>query len=206
MSGLYDRYKEGLGAEEHDMVNDSFKIGLLDLTALGTDVEILSSTDATPIVVTTQAAHGLSNGDSVTISNHETNTAANGYWKVANITSTTVELVGSVSNGVGGNTGYMMDLTNDTIWTDVSAALVDTEEIIATPTFTNGVFDDDGSNITFTAVTGNDCQALEIYNDTPTSPLADPLVACIDDATGLPVIPNSGDITVTFDTAGIFAL
>lgn len=206
MSGLYDRYKEGLGEKEHDMTTDTIVIGLLDLTALGTDVEIASSTNATPIVVTTTAAHGLSNGDSVTISNHEVNTNANGYWKVAGITSTTAQLVGSGGNGVGGNTGYMMDLTNDTAWADVSAALVDTVETIATPTFTSGVFDDDGSNITFTAVTGNPCQALEIYNDTPTTPIADPLVACIDDATGLPVTPNSGDITVTFDTAGIFAL
>jgi hypothetical protein len=205
MSGLYDRFKEGLGEKEHDMTDDAIMIALLDLTQLGTDVAILSSTNATPIVVTTEAAHGLSNGDSVSINGHD-NTNANAYWKVANITSDTAELVGSTPTGVGGNNGYMMDLTNDTALADITAAVVDTAEQIATPTFTSGVFDDDGSNITFTAVTGNDCQALGMYNDAGTSPIADPLVALIDDATGLPVSPNSGDITVTFDAAGIFAL
>jgi hypothetical protein len=39
---------------------------------------ITSSTDASPIVVTTTAAHGLSTGDSITIFGHATNVAANG--------------------------------------------------------------------------------------------------------------------------------
>lgn len=44
---------------------------------LATPIAIASSTDATPIVVTTSAAHGLKSGDMVRISGHATNVAAN---------------------------------------------------------------------------------------------------------------------------------
>jgi hypothetical protein len=67
-------------------------------------VSITSSTNATPIVVT-KAAHGLVNGDVVKIINHTVNTNANGIWVVANVTTDTFELAGSVGNGVGGATG-----------------------------------------------------------------------------------------------------
>lgn len=39
---------------------------------------ITSSTDATPIVVTTADDHGLATGDQITIFGHTTNVAANG--------------------------------------------------------------------------------------------------------------------------------
>ena len=65
---------------------------------------ITSSTNATPIVVTTPT-HGWSNGDHVTIVDHLVNTAANGHWVLANKTATTFELTGSVGNGIGGATG-----------------------------------------------------------------------------------------------------
>lgn len=61
---------------------------------------ITSSTNASPIVVTA-TAHGLSNGDTVMIQGHLTNTNANGVWPVANVTTNTFELVGSTGNGVG---------------------------------------------------------------------------------------------------------
>lgn len=66
---------------------------------------ILSSTFATPIVVETAVAHLLTDGDVTVISNHATNTAANGTWIITYLTATTFSLVGSVGNGVGGATG-----------------------------------------------------------------------------------------------------
>ena len=72
---------------------------------------ITSSTNASPIVVTT-AAHGYSTGDVVTISGHATNTAANGTWVITVTAATTYQLtknlksgVISTGNGVGGGTG-----------------------------------------------------------------------------------------------------
>lgn len=89
-------------------------------------------------------------------------------------------------------------------WTSASAASIGTPQTIGTKTFTNGVFD--GANVTFTAVTGNSVEALIIYIDTGTAGTS-PLVAYIDTSvTGLPVTPNGGDITITFNASGIFAL
>ena len=62
---------------------------------------ITAATNATPIVITS-AAHGLSNGDQVDIAYLATNTAGNGVWTVANKTTDTFELSGSVGNGATG--------------------------------------------------------------------------------------------------------
>jgi hypothetical protein len=76
--------------------------------------------------------------------------------------------------------------------------------VIGSKTFTNGVFD--GADVTFTAVTGNSAEALIIYIDTGTAGTS-PLVAFIDTGvTGLPVTPNGGNIAVTWNATGIFAL
>jgi len=73
-------------------------------------VAIASSTNATPIVVTTSSPHGLTTGSSVYVYQHNTNTAANGTWKVSVVNSTSIILVGSVGNGVGAGTGYVQDM------------------------------------------------------------------------------------------------
>ena len=74
----------------------------------------------------------------------------------------------------------------------------------ATKSVTNGVFD--GADVTFTAVTGNSVEALVIYVDTGVAATS-PLVAYIDTSvTGLPVTPNGGDISITWNASGIFAL
>jgi len=72
-----------------------------------------STTNATPIVVTTQTAHGLRTGYRVHIKNHLSNTAANNTqanpnWRVTVLTATTFSLDGSVANGIGVNTGVVV--------------------------------------------------------------------------------------------------
>lgn len=74
----------------------------------------------------------------------------------------------------------------------------------ATKSVTNGLFD--GADVTFTTVTGATVEALVIYVDTGTAGTS-PLVAYIDvGVTGLPVTPNGGDITITWNASGIFQL
>lgn len=82
--------------------------------------------------------------------------------------------------------------------------VVGTAQTIANTTVTNGVFD--GDNVTYDNVTGNSAEALVIYIDTGNAATSR-LVAFIDTGiTGLPVTPNGGDITVTWNASGIFAL
>jgi hypothetical protein len=68
---------------------------------------------------------------------------------------------------------------------------------IANKTATNGVAD--GDDYTFTAVTGDPCELIVLVNFTPGTDATRHLIAAIDTATGLPVIPNGGNITITWD-------
>lgn len=82
--------------------------------------------------------------------------------------------------------------------------VVGTPQTIGSKTFTNGTFD--GADVTFSSVSGASVEALIIYIDTGVSTTSR-LVAYIDTGvTGLPVTPNGGDITVTWNASGIFTL
>lgn len=59
---------------------------------------ITGATKATPIVITTSAAHGLSTGAITTIAGVKGNTAANGTWVITVLSPTTFSLNGSVGN------------------------------------------------------------------------------------------------------------
>ena len=99
--------------------------------------------------------------------------------------------------------GYTYSSANQ-FYSSVSASVVGTPQTIGSKTFTDGVFD--GGNVTFTAVTGSQVVALVLYIDTG-SAATSPLVAFLDTGvTNLPVTPNGGDITITWNASGIFAL
>ena len=92
----------------------------------------------------------------------------------------------------------------DQYYSSASASVVGTPQTIGSKTFVNGIFD--GDDVVFTAVTGSQVVALVIYIDTGSSATS-PLVAFIDTGvTNLPVVPNGGDITITWNATGIFAL
>lgn len=84
------------------------------------------------------------------------------------------------------------------------SGVVGTPQTINNTTVIDGLFD--GDNVTYTAVTGNSAEALLIYIDTG-SAATSRLVAWIDTSvTGLPVTPNGGDISITWNASGIFQL
>jgi len=87
---------------------------------------------------------------------------------------------------------------------DDLTGVVGTPQAIANKTVVDGLFD--GDNVAYTAVTGPSVEALIIYIDTGT-PSTSRLVAYIDTGvTGLPVTPNGGNISVTWNASGIFQL
>ena len=88
---------------------------------------------------------------------------------------------------------------------DVSNSAVISTATLANKTITSGVFDADDA--TFTSVTGANCEALLIFQDTGIQTTSR-LIAYIDSATGLPILPNGGDISVAFSSGSskIFAL
>jgi hypothetical protein len=88
---------------------------------------------------------------------------------------------------------------------DVAAgARVKVSTALQNTTVTNGLFDAD--DITLSAVTGDQSEALIIYIHTGTESTSR-LVAFIDTGvTGLPVTPNGGDINLAWNASGIFQL
>jgi hypothetical protein len=76
-------------------------------------VNIASSTNANPCVVTTASVHGLAVGDVVEIRDHLVNTSINGVWTIATVGSTTTFTVPHPANGVGASTGLTMEMESD---------------------------------------------------------------------------------------------
>ena len=73
---------------------------------------ISSSTNTSPIVVTTSAPHGLNPGDAVIVYGHKVNLGANGAWSVAVPSPTTLTLIGSIGIGIGGAFGIVQPATD----------------------------------------------------------------------------------------------
>ena len=85
------------------------------------------------------------------------------------------------------------------------SGVVGTDQEILSKSQTNGTFD--GTDLTFTAVTGNSVEAIVLYRKNAGANTTWPLIAYLDTSiTGLPVSPNGGNITVTWNASGIFTL
>lgn len=93
---------------------------------------------------------------------------------------------------------YVADLSSDDFLNDIPvAARVSTSSNLSSKTASNGVAD--AADVTFSSVSGDEAEALVIFKDTGSEATSN-LIAYIDTATGLPVTPNGGDITVTWDS------
>ena len=93
---------------------------------------------------------------------------------------------------------YTANLSTDTFLSSItSGARIATSANLASKTVTAGVAD--AADITFTAVTGASVEAVVLYKDTGSAGTSR-LIAYIDTATGLPVTPNGGDITIQWDS------
>lgn len=99
---------------------------------------------------------------------------------------------------------YTYSASHD-FYDDVPAAA--REEIsanLASKTVALGVFD--AADFVFTAAAGDPCEALIIWIDTGT-PSTSRLVAYYDaGVTGLPVTLNGGDVNITVNASGFFAI
>jgi len=112
-----------------------------------------------------------------------------------------------------GATGLYVALVDTGTYTYSSAhqfyssltGIVGTDQEITSPTLVNGTVD--GNDVTFTAVSGASVEALVLYRKNAGANTTWRLIAYIDTSvTGLPVTPNGGDITITWNASGIFTL
>jgi hypothetical protein len=99
------------------------------------------------------------------------------------------------------DTGVYTYSASHQFYSDLSG-VVGTDQRVTTPTVTTGLFD--GDDLTFPTVSGASVEALVIYRKNSGANTTWRLVAYIDTGvTGLPVTPNGGNITVTWNPSGI---
>ena len=102
------------------------------------------------------------------------------------------------------DTGTYTYSSSHQYYSSVSSAVVGTPQTLGSKTVTNGTFD--AADSTFAAVSGGTVEAIVIYKDTGNAATS-PLIAYFDSGvTGLPVTPNGGDISITWNASGIFSL
>ena len=130
-------------------------------------------------------------------------------WKQEILKGTSNNLL----NSAEGTTGVYAALVDTGTYTYSAAhqfysslsGVVGTDQEILTKTQVTGTFD--GTDLTFTAVTGNSVEAIVLYRKNAGANTTWPLIAYIDTGvTGLPVTPNGGSITVTWNASGIFTI
>jgi hypothetical protein len=117
-------------------------------------------------------------------------------------------LAGTIKAQLVDTGAYTQADTDQYLSAIASGARVGTAATLANKTVANGVFDAD--DVLFTSVpagsgTADKEEAIVIYRDSG-DPTTSELIAYIDTATGLPVTPNGGNITVTWAAGGIFSL
>jgi hypothetical protein len=98
--------------------------------------------------------------------------------------------------------GYTADTATHDFLDDVTGAgggtIVATSANLANKTATDGVADADDVTLS-TVPSGAACAHLVIYKDTGSVATSN-LIAVIDTATGLPLTPNGGDVTIAWDS------
>lgn len=98
---------------------------------------------------------------------------------------------------------YTVDLATHDFLDDVPVAARVATVTLSGKTAVGGVAD--AADATFLAVTGDESEAVVLYKDTGVEATSQ-LIAYIDTALGLPIIPSGVDILVRWDAQGIFKL
>ena len=95
------------------------------------------------------------------------------------------------------------DLVNDKDWVDrtVGAIIADSANL-AGAAIANGAID--FTDITFTAVSGVTVESIDVRKDSGADATS-PILANYDTATGLPLSPNGGDVTIQWNASGLWS-
>lgn len=130
-------------------------------------------------------------------------------WKEALLqNSADSDLDGSGTTGVWAalvDTGTYTYSSSHEFYSSLSGVVGTDVEVGATKSYTNGTFD--GADLTFTSVSGSSVEAIVLYRKNAGANTTWRLIAYLDTGfTGLPVTPNGGNITVTWNASGIFTL
>lgn len=190
LSAKFPKYREKSGQGQINLLTDTIKFCAVDIDDIG--LTISNATNATPIVITTDLAHGLATDDEVLIRGVAGNTAANGVWKVTVLTTTTFSLQGSAGNGayVAG-ADYVVKLNTLEFLGDISAgARIAVSGALANKSITRGYFT--ANNPVFPAPSGDAFELIVLFKDTGNAATS-PLIMISADSPSFPVTPNGVD-------------
>lgn len=172
---------------------------LIDLSAWTAVTAITNaSNNGSGLIRVTATSHGLSTGDHLHITQCGGVPNADGTWVGTVIDANTIDLDDSTFAGIYTSGGYVIPLDVVEFLNDITAAAVEETVGLVEASFTNllGVLDAD--DVTFSAASGNPCDAVVITrNDTPAG-TNDQLLLIITEGTNLPVTLNGGDVDVTW--------
>ena len=101
-------------------------------------------------------------------------------------------------------TGYTPNFATDQYYSVISGGNI-TAAGVALTSRTGSAGTLSAANVVWTSVSGSSSSYLILYVDSGTSSTS-PLIGLIDTATGLPVTPNGGDITVAWASGQVFTL
>lgn len=108
-----------------------------------------------------------------------------------------IDWVNDTITGVLVDTGaYTVNLATDDFLADIAVGARIATQAMAGMSTSAGVAD--ANDLVFSTVTGTSVEAVVIYRDSGSAATSQ-LIAYIDTATGLPVTPNGGNITVQWD-------
>lgn len=97
-------------------------------------------------------------------------------------------------------TAYVVDIANNTVYASVPTGARVGMSIASLGGKSAAAGIADANDVVFSAVSGPTVGAVLLLRSTATANASDwPLIAYIDTATGLPVGPNGGDLTVQWD-------
>jgi len=100
---------------------------------------------------------------------------------------------------------YTRNLATHDFYNDITVAgRVATSGALGSKTTTNGVAD--AADITYSAVTGDQSEELVCWRDSGVESTSNLIFDMDTFASGMPVTPNGGDITVTWNGSGMFKL
>jgi hypothetical protein len=74
-----------------------------------------------------------------------------------------------------------------------------------TTTAVSNVGQFDADDLTFTSLSGDQAESIDLFKDTGTDTTS-PLIANFDDYTGLPFTPSGGNVTIVFHANGILRI
>lgn len=198
LSAWYGKGLDAVGAALN-LLTDTIKAILVDVAAYGT--AITGATNAAPIVITA-TAHGRTNGERVLILGVVGNTAANGVFTVANVTTNTFELQGSVGNGAYSSGGWIVPLDSHQFLNQVpGGARVGSAVTLASKTLSLGNFG--AGNISFTSLSSApSIELLICYRDTGVESTSDLLLAL--SSSSFPIAAGAVQVDLSFPS-GIVA-